>query len=244
MLFVLGEDPDRHRATSPAEREEIAAARRAELLSRPGGHVPFSALMANPWVWLLGGGYFCVLIMWWANMSWMPGYLVAERKLTIMQAGAATALPYLAGTVGILSSGWLTDRVLGGWRTPPIIVGMLVAPAFILLSMISPSDVVCIASFSVANFLGAGATGLFWALPMEVFPSARVGTTSGFMLTCGTISGILAPVLIGYFVKTTGSFFWGFGAVALVVFAGAFLAMALYGLERRTKLGARRPASR
>ena len=168
-------------------------------------------------------------------MSWMPGYLVAERKLSIMQAGAATALPYLAGTVGILSSGWLTDRVLGGWRTPSIVAGMLAAPFFILLSMASTSDAVCIASFSVANFLGAGATGLFWALPMELYPRDKVGTTSGFMLTCGTISGIIAPVMIGYFVKTTGSFFWGFAAVAIVVFIGAFLAMALYRLERRVK---------
>ena len=48
------------------------------------------------------------------------------------------------------------------------------------------------------------------------------------MLTCGTISGIIAPVMIGYFVKTTGSFFWGFAAVAMVVFVGAFMAMALF----------------
>jgi ACS family D-galactonate transporter-like MFS transporter len=125
--------------------------------------------------------------------------------------------------------------VLGGWRTPPIILGMLAAPFFILLSMLSTSDALCIASFSVANFLGAGATGLFWTLPMELYPRDKVGTTSGFMLTCGTVSGVIAPVMIGYFVKTTGSFFWGFAAVAMVVFAGAFMAMALFRLERRVK---------
>jgi sugar phosphate permease len=237
MYLLLSERPTEHRFISGAERDEIVGAQRAEPVAVSAGHVSLLALLRNPWMWVLGGGYFCVLIMWWANMSWMPGYLVAERKLTIMQAGAATALPYLAGTVGILSSGWLTDRVLGGWRTPPIIVGMLSAPFFILLSMISPSDIVCIASFSVANFLGAGATGLFWTLPMELYPRDKVGTTSGFMLTCGTISGVIAPVMIGYFVKTTGSFFWGFAAVAMVVFAGAFMAMALFRLERRVKTG-------
>jgi MFS family permease len=101
--------------------------------------------------------------------------------------------------------------------------------------MVSTSDAVCIASFSMANFLGAGATGLFWTLPMELYPRDKVGTTSGFMLTCGTISGIIAPVMIGYFVKTTGSFFWGFSVVAIVVFAGAFMAIALFRLERRVK---------
>ena len=235
MAFILSERPGEHRFISDAERTEIVDAQAAEPVSARGGQVSLLALLQNPWVWVLGAGYFCVLIMWWANMSWMPGYLVAERKLTIMQAGAATALPYLAGTVGILTSGWLTDRVLGGWRTPPIIVGMLAAPFFILLSMVSTSDAVCIASFSMANFLGAGATGLFWTLPMELYPRDKVGTTSGFMLTCGTISGIIAPVMIGYFVKTTGSFFWGFSVVAIVVFAGAFMAIALFRLERRVK---------
>ena len=173
MFMLLSERPEQHRFISEAERIEIVNAQQAERARTSGGQVSLLALLQNRWVWVLGGGYFCVLIMWWANMSWMPGYLVAERKLSIMQAGAATALPYLAGTVGILSSGWLTDRVLGGWRTPPIIAGMLAAPFFILLSMISTSDVVCIASFSVANFLGAGATGLFWTLPMELSRATR-----------------------------------------------------------------------
>lgn len=235
MAVLMTDRPQQHRLVPAEEASDILAAQAAEAPRSSAAAGSLLELLRDPWVWTLGGAYFGVLIMWWANVSWMPGYLVAERKLSIMQAGVATALPYLAGTIGILSAGWATDRLLHGWRTPPIVVGMLIAPLFILLSMTTGSDAVCIAAFCVANFLGAGATGLFWTLPMELYPRAMVGTTSGFMLTCGTISGVIAPVMIGYFVKTTGSFFWGFAAVAIVVFAGAGLALALYRLERRAK---------
>ncbi len=42
-------------------------------------------------------------------VSWLPGYLVIQRHMTIMKSGLVASLPFWMGMFGTLGGGWLGD---------------------------------------------------------------------------------------------------------------------------------------
>ena len=53
--------------------------------------------------------YFFFDIAYWGLTSWLPTYLVQARGFSMVQMGVAAALPQLAGFVGSILGGWLSD---------------------------------------------------------------------------------------------------------------------------------------
>lgn len=202
-----------------------------EVASLPHGQPP----VARGRLALLCAGYFCVIMLWTANSSWLPYYLVKDRGLSIMSAGLFASLPYLAGAVAILLGGWLSDTVLGGKRALPSAIASLIGPLFVVLSLTTSDNMVSIAAFAIANGLAGIALSLYWTLPAELFPGRSVATSSGIMMTAGTIGAALVPVGMGFVADRTGSFFLAFLGVAAMTCLGSIITLAIARLETRLR---------
>ena len=56
-------------------------------------------------IWGMMLGFGGVNYTTWLYLSWLPGYLQAERHLTIARTGWVAVIPYICGTIGSLVSG-------------------------------------------------------------------------------------------------------------------------------------------
>jgi ACS family glucarate transporter-like MFS transporter len=185
-------------------------------------------------------GQYCITTLTYFFLTWFPVYLVQERHMTILKAGFVASLPAIAGFLGGITGGWLSDRLakagysLSVSRKVPIVAGMLMSMSMIACNYIE-ADTLVVAVMSLA-FFGKGVGALGWAVVSDTSPKEAGGLSGALFNTFGNTAGITTPIAIGYIVDATGSF-----AGALVyVGANAALAIACYlfvvGDIKRVKL--------
>jgi len=185
-------------AASAHERKITAADYRALLTARTSWGVIF--------------GFMGVIYMVWLYLTWLPAYLSSERGLTIAKAGWVLAIPYLAGTCGMLASGIVADWLLARGLKPiasrkyPIFVGLAFAALFTVPAAFTPSTTHAVAYISAAMFFLNMSSGGAWALVSVAAPRRLVASLGGLQNFGGYLAGSAAPIITGLVVDTTGSF--------------------------------------
>jgi ACS family D-galactonate transporter-like MFS transporter len=173
-------------------------------------------------------------------LTWFPSYLAAERHMSSIRAAVFSILPFLAGALGILFGGWISDFLLrrtgsaNQARKLPMIVGLLGA-ATIVGAIHATSDHIVIAILSVA-FFSQGMTGLGWAVISDVAPANLIGLTGGVFSLAANLAGIVTPLVIGLSVARTGSFSYALAYVGAVALLGAAAYIFVVGDVRRVEI--------
>ena len=188
--------------------------------------VSWLSLFQHRSTWGIAFGQMGYLYAYFFFVSWLPGYLVLERKMTLLQSGIASALPFWAGLLGTLGGGWLGDYLIQRGVTMTVsrksIIGagltastaLVVTAAYVEQSWLA----VTLLTLSVGSLRLA--TGSVNSLPIDLAPLAAVGSLTSIQNFFGNIGGLLAPIVTGRIVNVTGSF-----VIALLVAGG----MALFG---------------
>ena len=146
--------------------------------------------------------------------------------MTILKAGFVASLPAIAGFLGGVVGGWISDRLsragysLSSARKLPIVLGMLLSMSMIACNYIE-TDALVIAVMSLA-FFGKGIGALGWAVVADTSPKEAGGLSGALFNTFGNTAGITTPIVIGYIVQSTGSF------AGALVFVGANAAVAIF----------------
>jgi ACS family glucarate transporter-like MFS transporter len=170
-------------------------------------------------------GQYCITTLTYFFLTWFPVYLVQERHMTILKAGFVASLPAIAGFIGGVTGGWLSDRLakrgysLSVSRKLPIVLGMLMSMSMIACNYIE-TDTLVVAVMSLA-FFGKGVGALGWAVVSDTSPKEAGGLSGALFNTFGNTAGITTPIVIGYIVQGTGSF------AGALVFVGANAALAI-----------------
>ncbi|WP_020657059.1 MFS transporter [Massilia niastensis] len=171
-------------------------------------------------------GQYCINTLTYFFLTWFPVYLVSERGMTILKAGFVAALPAIAGFLGGIMGGLISDRMIrGGFslsaaRKTPIVCGMLMAMSMIICNYVS-ADWMVVAIMSLA-FFGKGIGALGWAVVADTSPKEAAGLSGGLFNTFGNTAGITTPIVIGYILSVTGSF------AAALVYVAANAAVAIF----------------
>ncbi|MBV8667107.1 MAG: MFS transporter [Burkholderiaceae bacterium] len=183
-------------------------------------------LLANRMLLGVYIGQYCITTLTYFFLTWFPVYLVNERHMTILKAGFLAALPAVAGFVGGILGGVVSDRMiergfsLSVARKTPIVAGLLLSMAMIVCNYVSV-DWIVIAMMSLA-FFGKGVGALGWAVVSDTSPREAGGLSGGLFNTFGNAAGITTPIVIGYILQNTGSF------SGALVFVGANAAAAIF----------------
>jgi ACS family glucarate transporter-like MFS transporter len=170
-------------------------------------------------------GQYCITTLTYFFLTWFPVYLVQERHMTILKAGFVASLPAIAGFLGGVFGGWLSDRLaksgysLSVSRKLPIVIGMLLSMSMIACNYIE-TDMLVVAVMSLA-FFGKGVGALGWAVVSDTSPKEAGGLSGALFNTFGNTAGITTPIVIGFIVQGTGSF------AGALVYVGANAAMAI-----------------
>ena len=173
-------------------------------------------------------------------LTWFPTYLATERQMGWIKIGFFAVMPFIAAAVGVMFGGWLSDELFKRTgsaniaRKLPIITGLLGASTIILANYVG-SDAAVIVILSVA-FFAQGMTGLGWTLISDIAPKNLMGLTGGVFNFAANLAGIATPLVIGFIVAATGSFFYALAYVGTVAMVGALSYIFILGDVKRMEV--------
>jgi sugar phosphate permease len=220
--------PDEHPSTNAEERELIRSSLELARGCKNRQTIPWKHIVLSPQMWILCSMYFCYAYNLSVYLAWFPKYLNDHRGFNLHQMGVYASLLLLAGTVGDVFGGWISDlwaRRSGDLRTARRLVG---TGGFLLsaLSMIPASltsDPLTSVWFSCLAIFGLESTvGVSWAITLDIGADSA-GSVSAVMNTCGNIGGAIGSALSAYLVV-----YLGWKAPFLVMAGLSFLGAVLY----------------
>ncbi|SDI49381.1 MFS transporter [Paraburkholderia phenazinium] len=188
-------------------------------------------LFASRTTWGMIFGFMGVIYMVWLYLTWLPAYLEHERHLSIARTGWIVSIPYLFGTLGMLSSGFVADGLMARGVAPirsrkwPICTGLIFAAAFTVPAAYTPNTTLAIVYLSLAMYFINMASGGAWALVSVAAPRHLVASLGSIQNFGGYFGGSFAPFITGVVVEQTHSFVDAFLISAGVSFAAALVYM-------------------
>jgi MFS family permease len=216
---------------SPADARWLTAAEKSALLTRLAEEAEADSgrahqvrdALTHPWLWVLAAVYFVIPVALYAFGFFLPQILQAAFAGTPLQIGVVSAIPYLAGAVGMIATSRHSDRtgerrwhIAGGATVSGI---ALIATAFV--EGLGPSLVL----LSVAMLGLASMFGPFWALATSFLHGTGAAAGIALINSVGNIGGFVGPYGIGYLRDATSGFSAGLIAVGLVLLAGGALVL-------------------
>jgi MFS family permease len=246
--MLLVEDHPEQPAVAAGERK----AARALTAEPAAAESPLGPLLLRPAVLATGFaffGYSCILYFF---LTWFPSYLLMAKHLSVKSMSLATVIPWMVGFVGLASGGFLSDflyRLTGNavFARKLVLVTCLLASAIgiVFAGMVeSVQGAVTLMAVSIFFMYLTGNT--YFALVLDTVHSDRVGGVSGFVHFIANCGGIVAPLVTGFIVQTTGSFVSAFmltGAIAILGAAGVAILVRAPASPVTSDIGVPRPAA-
>jgi MFS transporter, ACS family, glucarate transporter len=204
-FWYYRDTPDEHRSVNPAELELIHSSlggRRKPASKR----IPWSLILHSRTLRYLAAMYFCYAYCLSVYLDWFPTYLNKARGFTLKEMGAYAMLPLLAGTLGDLLGGVISDHWLKRTtnlnmaRRAVAIAGFGIAAAGIIPAALTSNPYLCVGFSCIALFGLEVTVGVSWAIPLDI-GGDYAGSVSAVMNMCGNIGGAISPTLLAYLVK-------------------------------------------
>jgi MFS transporter, ACS family, D-galactonate transporter len=173
-------------------------------------------------------------------LTWFPSYLATERGMDWIRSGFAASLPYIGASIGVLVGGVVSDGIIRRTgsatlgRKIPIVVGLLLTSTMVLANF-TASNTLVVAIMSVA-FFGQGMVNLGWTLIADVAPKHLMGLTGGVFNFCANLAGIVTPLVVGFVLGATGSFYGALTYIAALGLVGAAAYIFILGDVRRVEI--------
>jgi len=184
------------------------------------------ALVQNRNLFGLCLGFFFFDYYWYLLVTWLPDYLVTVRQMTILKAGIYASLPFLVFGVSQPVGGWLADELVRrGWDETRARKGIITV-AFLTGLLLIPASQVTNAKAAIMLIVGGCLVGLSTPNMLVILqycaPPNQVGLWTGIYNFVGNLAGILAPLVTGFMIKSTGSYTPAFVLAAVALAAGQF----------------------
>jgi MFS transporter, ACS family, glucarate transporter len=207
-LLWFRDNPADHSGMTAAELKQIQFDAPAEKTS---ANVPFAAatLLRSRNLWLAMAQYFCSNFTFFFCMTWLYPHLKKTFQLEAVAAGWYAAAPLIAGALGNILAGWLTDRIYraGRWklsRQAPAMLGFLLAALGLVVSVYMTTPLAAVAWLSVAIFGADMTLAPSWAFCIDI-GRRNSGAVSGTMNMAGNIGSFLTSLAFPYLLKWTGT---------------------------------------
>jgi len=183
------------------------------------GHT-LSLVLTDRRIWIVAFGLFFLNIVRYGFMSWAPTYMFEVQKAAISTAAyKAVALP-LAGSLGALCGGWLTDKFFQSRRAPVAAIMLLLLGLFAWLYPRVPAESwgLSLLCLLVIGFMTYGPHVLIVGIfPMDLGTRKAASSVTGFIDGFGYIGGGLTGILSGWLIDSyswdAAFYFWVISAI-------------------------------
>ncbi len=206
----------------------------------PDGHsIGLRGLLSSPSMLGLMVTQGCAVYTQYFFLTWLPNYLQTERGMSLLKSGALMSLPFLGAVALTVLLGKLSDSLLteesartGGRRRLGAL--LMLMGSVILLTPLVDNVYLILVLITIALGGVASAVALNIAMIGDLLRTpADSGRATGLLILGGNIFGILAPIVTGYVVQSTGSFNMAFVVAGTLLALGALTVLLL----ARTPIG-------
>ena len=180
-------------------------------------------VLSHPMVWFMGLSYFCLKFVRYSLMFWLPLYLTKKLGYEPTASGFLATLPEIAGFLGAIFAGFVSDRLMGA-RRAPICALMFLGLAIICYfqSHLSVMGVVPMTiGLSIVFFMIYGPDSIMTgAAAMDFGTRKGAATAAGFINGCGSVGAAIQEPLLGFLAVKFGYdyFFYIFIPLAIIPF--------------------------
>jgi sugar phosphate permease len=208
-FWYYRDTPDEHQSVNGQERELIRSSLELARGSKSMQSVPWKRILRSPQMWILSAMYFCYAYNLSVYLVWFPKYLNDHRGFNLQRMGFYSSLLLLAGTVGDIFGGCISDfwakrsndlkkarRVVGA-------AGFLVSAVSMVPACLTTNSMTCVWLSCVAIFALESTVGVSWAITLDIGGDSA-GSVSSVMNTCGNLGGAIGSALSAYLVVLYG----------------------------------------
>jgi ACS family D-galactonate transporter-like MFS transporter len=172
------------------------------------------------WGMILGqAGYFYVFYVF---ATWLPGFLVLNHKLSILESGLFGMLPFVVGIACTLLGGWLNDRLIARGASLTLVRksftvgGIFGATVFTVIGALVTGTIAAIGFMTLAVASLSLATASINAISIDVAPPGKVSSFVSLQNFGGNIGAAVAPAVTGLLISSSGSFILPLVVTAIV----------------------------
>jgi MFS family permease len=185
----------------------------------------FWMILKHPALWGTALGLFSSNYTFFFMLSWLPSYLERERGFSTVEMAQLVGVAYLVNAVCALLGGWGIDRFIArggsvnvGYKGVMVIVH--VGSVMCMLCMALGSKPIAIGfMFLYQALCGASSPGVYAVCQILAGPRAA-GRWVGIQNSLGNLAGIVAPLVTGFVVQSTGHFTNAFLVAAVMSMLG------------------------
>ncbi|TCW82740.1 MFS transporter [Burkholderia sp. SRS-46] len=231
--FVLVDRPADAKWLTAAQRDWLVTAlAREEAEAARTGTASFRKAMLSPMVWLMGLLYFCIGIGFFGISTWLPQVVKQMSRLTIVEIGLVSAIPFVFGAMAMLGNARHSDRTMERrWH----LAGALVVGA-VGLACSGLTSGFALVSFAFICLAAAGIVGslsVFWTIPPTFLVGAGAAGGIALINSISGLAGFFSPWLVGMARTRSADFSLALYCLAAGVAVAALLAIVLpYGARQ------------
>jgi MFS family permease len=177
-------------------------------------------LLKSPVILFTAAAYFGVTGFNYGLSFFLP-QIVRDFDLSIQQVGFVSALPFIAGAIGMIVVGRHSDRT--NERRYHLLLPLALAVIGLAGSTLVAAPVGKLASLCLAAFGVFSALPVFWVVAPRLLGPAAAAAGIALINSLGNLSGFVNPYAVGLIKDATGSFNGGlqliaaFGTLALII---------------------------
>jgi len=180
------------RPTAMPVLDQLIRARTCAPLS--SGH----AVLRSWDVWGCAIGYFFLVGIAYAIMTWVPTYLVSVKRYPLFAMGFVAAAPWVGAILGNVLGGLVSDRLLGGRRKPMMMLTSAATVATMYALVYAPADPWMLALlFTATGVLLNLGYSTFLVYPMGLADRQVTPLAAAIVNTGGSLGGAFAPFAVG-----------------------------------------------
>jgi MFS family permease len=138
--------------------------------------------------------------------SWINQFLIEDKGLTYIEAGTVSSIGTIAGFLGCLLIGVISDRLKGRKLPVLLFLGADLLLLGILIFLPAELPLAIYATIWFAMGICGSVWILFFSMVSEVLPPEKAGIGLGMLNGLSTILSSLATPIYGALVDVTGSY--------------------------------------
>ncbi len=215
------------------QRDPSAAAAAPDEQELSARELLLKYILPNRSLWILALANVFVYIARYSMVDWGPTYLKEVKGASLAEGGFSTLVIEFAGAAGMLTMGWLSDK-LGGYRARVSVIAMVpLILAFAAIRVVPASmlwlDMVL---FGIIGFFVYTPVMFSGVISLDLTHKKAVGTAAGFVGFFGYVGRVVQGKGLGSIAQNHG---WdaGLWAVLICTIIGMLLLCLLWNVRPR-----------
>jgi OPA family glycerol-3-phosphate transporter-like MFS transporter len=165
----------------------------------------FKYILPNKMLWVLSIANIFVYIARYAMVDWGPTYLKEVKGASLAEGGFSTLVIEFAGAAGMLTMGWLSDK-LGGRRARVSVFAMVPLLVAFAAIRVTPKGMLWLdmVLFAVIGFFVYTPVMFSGVMSLDLTTKKAVGTAAGFVGFFGYVGRVIQGKGLGWIAQRYG----------------------------------------